>query len=182
MTGCKSIGTKQIGKHSIQMRQNQFCLVHWLEPLGLKAQILFSNATINDRNPSLSKWGTGPLGTQNGKTPSKSSTFGSKFVAMKISLEMNAAIGYKFRMMGVPIQGHLNTFGDNASVIKNVTFPKLTLHKCHNSIEYCNCCKDFVGGAVSVAHESWKENCSDSLTKCMAGPAFHAFTRSVLLN
>ena len=55
---------------------------------------------------------------------------------MKIALEMNAALRYKLRMMGVPMEGASNTFGDNASVIKNVTLPESTLHKRHNSIAY----------------------------------------------
>jgi hypothetical protein len=47
----------------------------------------------------------------------ESSTFGSEFVAMKIAMEMNAALRYKLRMMGVPIEGASNTFRDNASAI-----------------------------------------------------------------
>jgi hypothetical protein len=66
----------------------------------------------------------------------ESSTFGSEFVSMKIAMEMNAALRYKLRMMGVPIEGPSNTFGDNSSVVKNVTLPESTLHKRHNSIAY----------------------------------------------
>ena len=110
----------------------------------------------------------------------ESSTFGSEFVAMKIAMEMNAALRYKLRMMGVPIEGASNTFGDNASVIKNVTFPESTLHKRHNSIAYHKCREECAGGAARVAHEPGKENCSDGLTKILPGPAFKAFVRSVL--
>ncbi len=39
----------------------------------------------------------------------KMSTFGSDFVAMKIAIEMN-----DLHMMGVPIDGAANMFGDNA--------------------------------------------------------------------
>jgi hypothetical protein len=53
--------------------------------------------------------------------------FGSEFITMQIALEMNATLRYKLRMMGVPIEGASNTFGDNASVIKNVTLPESTL-------------------------------------------------------
>ena len=99
---------------------------------------------------------------------------------MKIALEMNAALRYKLHMMGVPIEDTSNTSGDNASVIKNVTFPESTLHKHHNSIAYHKCREECAGGAAHVAHESGKENCSDGLTKCLAGPSFHSFAMSVL--
>jgi hypothetical protein len=110
----------------------------------------------------------------------ESSTFGSEFVAMKIAMEMNATLHYKLRMMGVPIEGPSNTFGDNSSVVKNVTLPESTLHKRHNSIAYHKCREECACGAARVAHEPGKENCSDGLTKCLAGPAFHKFAQSVL--
>jgi hypothetical protein len=47
----------------------------------------------------------------------ESSTSGSEFVAMKIAMEMNAALQNKLLMMDVPIEGASNTFGDNASAI-----------------------------------------------------------------
>jgi hypothetical protein len=100
---------------------------------------------------------------------------------MKIAMEMNAALRYKFCMMGVPIEGPSNMFGDNSSVVKNVTLPKSTLHKRHNSITYHKCHEECACGAARVAHEPGsKENCSDGLTKCLASPAFHKFAQSVL--
>jgi hypothetical protein len=110
----------------------------------------------------------------------ESSTFGSEFVAMKIAMEMNAALRYQLCMMGVPIKGPSNKFGDNSSVVKNVTLPKLTLHKRHNSIAYHKCHEECACGAAWVAHEPGKENCSDGLSKCLAGPALHKFAQSVL--
>jgi hypothetical protein len=99
---------------------------------------------------------------------------------MKIAMEMNAALRYKLRMMGVPIEGPSNTFGDNSSVVKDVTLPKSTLHKRHNSIAYHKCHVECACGAAWVAHEPGKKNCSDGLTKCLAGPVFHKFAQSVL--
>jgi hypothetical protein len=73
---------------------------------------------------------------------------------MKIAMEMNAALRYKLRMMGVRlIEGPSNTFGDNSSVVKNVTLPKSTLHKRHNSIAYHKCREECARGAAQVAHE-----------------------------
>jgi hypothetical protein len=43
----------------------------------------------------------------------ETSTFGSEFVALRITVEMNEVLRYKLRMMGVPIIGPTNGFCDN---------------------------------------------------------------------
>jgi len=110
----------------------------------------------------------------------ETSTFGSEFVAMKIAIEMNDALRYKLRMMGVPIDGAANVFGDNASVVKKVTRPESTLNKRHNAIAYHKCCEACACGSARVAHEPGKANCSDGLTKILTGVPFYHFARSVL--
>ena len=110
----------------------------------------------------------------------ETSTFGSEFVAMKIAIEMNDALRYKLRMMGVPIDGAANVFGDNASVVKNVTRPESTLNKRHNAIAYHKCREACACGSARVAHEPGKANCSDGLTKILTGVPFNHFARSVL--
>ena len=47
------------------------------------------------------------------------STFGSEFTAMKNSVEMIAALGYKLRLFGVPIDASTDIFCDNEAVYKN---------------------------------------------------------------
>jgi hypothetical protein len=49
------------------------------------------------------------------------STFGSKFVAAKSAMDVNCALRYKLRMMGIPIDGHTYMFCDNMSVVNNTT-------------------------------------------------------------
>jgi hypothetical protein len=110
----------------------------------------------------------------------ESSTFGSEFVAMKIGVELNDAIRCKLRMFGVPISGATNMFGDNASVIRNVTRPESTLNKRHNSIAYHKCRESCASGAVRVAFEPGKSNCADGLTKVLTGQPFKDFGRCVL--
>lgn len=46
----------------------------------------------------------------------ESSTFGSEFIAMKISVELIEGLGYKLRMVGVQIQGSTNVYCDNDTV------------------------------------------------------------------
>jgi hypothetical protein len=97
------------------------------------------------------------------------------------TVEMNDGIRYKLWMMGVPISGATNMFGDNASVIRNVTHPESTLSKRHNSIAYHKCRESCSSGAVRIAFESGKANCSDGLTKALVGTPFRNFCRSVLM-
>ena len=51
------------------------------------------------------------------------STFGSELPAMKNSVELIAALGYKLRMVGVPIDGSTDIFCDNEAVYKNASTP-----------------------------------------------------------
>ena len=64
----------------------------------------------------------------------EASTFGSEFVAMRIAAEMNDTLRYKLRMMGVPIEGPTNTFGDNESLVRNASKPESMLLKKHLSL------------------------------------------------
>jgi hypothetical protein len=99
----------------------------------------------------------------------ESSTFGSEFVAMKIATEMVEGIRYKLRMMGVELDGPANVFGDNESVIKNVTRPESMLKKKHNSVAFHKVRESGAAGAIRVAHEPGVTNLSDMLTKIL-GP------------
>ena len=110
----------------------------------------------------------------------ESSTFGSEFVALKIAMEMNCAIRYKLRMMGVPVEGPSYVLGDNQSVITNVTNPVSQLSKRHNAIAYHKCREEVAAGAALLAFESGKENCSDGLTKILVGLNFRRFLDSIL--
>ena len=53
----------------------------------------------------------------------KTSTFGSEFTAMKNVMELIAALRYKLRMFGVPIDGSTDMFCDNEAVYKNASMP-----------------------------------------------------------
>jgi len=66
----------------------------------------------------------------------ETSVFGAKFCAMKHSIENLHGICYKLRMMSVPIKGTSYIYGDNMSVVTNVSKPESTLRKNSNSICY----------------------------------------------
>ena len=71
------------------------------------------------------------------------STFGSEFVAAKVATETIRGLRYKLRMLGVPIEGPTYFFGDNMSVITNITVPESILRKKSNSIAY-RCAREVV--------------------------------------
>ena len=67
----------------------------------------------------------------------ESSSFGSKFVALRTAKDMIVALRHKLRMFGVPIAGPANVFCDNNGVVKNTTIPESMLAKKHtNAINY----------------------------------------------
>ena len=95
----------------------------------------------------------------------ETSTFGSEFVAMRISVELIEALRYKLRMFGAPIEGPTNVFCDNEAVTKNSIFPESTLKKKHNSIAYHRTREAVAAGTIRVTKEDGKTNLADVLTK-----------------
>lgn len=95
-------------------------------------------------------------------------------MALKIATEMVEGFRYRLRMMGVPIQGPVNTFCDNDSVVKNVTTPASTLTKKHNAIAYHKVRESVAAEVQRIAFEPGKYNLSDMLTKLLFGPLFKA--------
>ena len=62
----------------------------------------------------------------------ETSTFGSEFTAMKNSVELIAALRYKLRMFGVPIDGSNEILCGNEAVYKNASTPESQLRKKHH--------------------------------------------------
>ena len=97
---------------------------------------------------------------------------GSEFAALKIATEMVEGLRYRLRMMGVPIDGPVNTFCDNDSVVKNVTNSASTLTKKHNAIAYHKVRESVAADIQRIAYEPGKYNVADLLTKILVGPLF----------
>ena len=66
----------------------------------------------------------------------ESSSFGSKFIAMKQCCEYVCGLRYKLRMMGISCDNPTFIYGDNQSVLANTTVPDLMLKKKLQSITY----------------------------------------------
>ena len=113
-------------------------------------------------------------------TKYESSAFGSEFVALKISTEMNEGIRYKLRMMGVPVDGPTNCFCDNQSVVTNVSKPESMLNKKHNAIAYHKVRESVAQGTQRVTHEKGINNLSDCLTKFLGPLSFRHCIECIL--
>ena len=64
------------------------------------------------------------------------SSFGSEFVALRVLTEMIESLRYKLRCFGIPVEGPVEVFCDNMSVVKNSSIPKSVFNKRHNYICY----------------------------------------------
>jgi hypothetical protein len=100
---------------------------------------------------------------------SKASVFGAKFCAMKHGIENLRGIRYKLRMMGVPVKGPSYVYGNNMSVVTNVSRPESTLRKKSNSICYHAVREAVAMGETLVAHIPTKKNLADLFTKVLYG-------------
>ena len=70
---------------------------------------------------------------------------------MNNSVELIAALGYKLRMFGVPIDRYTDIFCDNEAVYKNASTPESQLRKKHHSISYHMSREATASGACSMA-------------------------------
>ena len=68
------------------------------------------------------------------QTGIETSSFGSEFIAMKQCCEYIKGLRYKLRMLGVPVGDPWYVYGDNQSILANVTIPDSILKKKSNSI------------------------------------------------
>ena len=111
----------------------------------------------------------------------ETSVFGAEFVAMKLGVEHSRSLRYKLRMMGVPIAGPTNVFGDNMSVIHNTQRPESTLKKKNHSI-----CYHFIREAAAMeeirtAHVDTNQNPADIATKIIPSGTKRDYLVSLVL-
>ena len=86
-------------------------------------------------------------------------------MTLRIATEMIAALRYKLRMFGVPLDGPADIFCDNKSVSRNASVPESVLTKKHNSICYHIVREVQASMAQRVAWINGEYNQSDILTK-----------------
>ncbi len=99
---------------------------------------------------------------------------------MRIAVELLVSLRYKLRMKGVPLEGPVNTFCDNSSVVTNSTIPSSTLKKKHNSIAYHRVREAIAAKVLRIAWVQTGKNLADLLTKPLPGPTLHALCEKIL--
>jgi hypothetical protein len=109
----------------------------------------------------------------------ESSTFGSEFIALKISVELIESLRYKLHMFGIPIDSSTIVFFDNEAVVQNVIRPESTLKKKHVSIAYHRCREAQAAGYIKIGFIKGMENLADMLTKVLPGPRLRKLMESI---
>ena len=99
------------------------------------------------------------------------STFGSEYVALRITIEKIIGLRYKLRMMGIPLKGSANIFMDNESVVKSSMNPDTCLQKKHVSIAYHKSRESFAANIITIFFILSTENLADLFTKAL--PVIH---------
>ena len=97
----------------------------------------------------------------------ESSTFGSEFIALRITIEKVKSLRYKLRMMGLKLDGPANIFVDNESVVNSSMRPESVLKKKHVSIAYHLARESFAASIVNIFGVRSEDNLSDAFTKVL---------------
>ena len=95
----------------------------------------------------------------------ETSAFGAEFMAMKHGMETLEDLRYKLCMMGVPISGLSDIYGDNMSVIHNMQHLESTLKKKSNKICYHAIHELVAMGESRTGHVATAENPANLATK-----------------
>ncbi len=102
----------------------------------------------------------------------ETSVFGAKFSALRHGIENLCGICYKLRMMGIPVDMPSYVYGDNMSVVTNVSRPESMLKKKSNLICYHAVHEAVAMGEALVAHIPTKKNLADLFTKVLYGQSW----------
>jgi hypothetical protein len=97
----------------------------------------------------------------------ESSKFGSKFIALKMAMEVNKGVRYKLQMMGVAIDGQTFVFCNNQSVIANATRPESPLKKKSNAIVYHALREAVAMKEITICDVPTDTNVTDIMTKVL---------------
>ena len=102
----------------------------------------------------------------------ETSTYGSEIVASRIAIDIAIEMRYKLRMLGIPVIGPVDLYGDNQSVIANTTVPTSVTKKKHNAVSFHRTREAVAAGIVRITYVASQKNLSDALTKAL-GPTVY---------
>jgi hypothetical protein len=86
-------------------------------------------------------------------------------VAARIATDITMEFRYNVRMMGFEVDGPVNMFGDNQSVILNTTIPSSQLKKKIHGCAYHRIREMIACRAIRFTHIASVDNVADVLTK-----------------
>ena len=114
---------------------------------------------------------------------SKDSSFESEFVDISIYTEMIEALRYKLRCFGIPVEGPVEVFCDNMSVVTNSSITTSALNKRHNAICYHRVRKAQDEGILRVGWIPGDFNLPELFTKTtIPGNTRHNLVDSIFSN
>jgi hypothetical protein len=111
----------------------------------------------------------------------ETSTFGSEYIAAKITIEMVDGLRYKLRMMGSEVSGSTAMFCDNESMVKSSKCPESTLQKKHNAIAYHRVREAQAAKILAILHIARTATSVDIFTKSLPGWKLKDLTQYMLL-
>ena len=95
----------------------------------------------------------------------ETSSFGSDFCAMKVATEYIRGLRFKLRMMGIPCTEPAYIYGENKSVLANMTMPHSVLKKKYNSIAFHFVREGSAKDELRTTYFNKNENPADMMTK-----------------
>ena len=103
----------------------------------------------------------------------ETSTFGSDFIALRTTIELNDGLHYKLRILGVPVKVPSSVIGNNKYVFINGSFPELTLKKKHCSIAFHRVKESVTVNKILIYFERTGSNIADLSTKIITANKRH---------
>jgi hypothetical protein len=106
----------------------------------------------------------------------QSSTYGAEFLAARAATEEILSLRYYLRSFGVKVSRAARMFGDNMSVLLNISEPDSQLKKKHLCIAYHILRENIACHVLEAFYIPSGQNFSDFLTKALSAPIheYHA--------
>jgi hypothetical protein len=112
----------------------------------------------------------------------QASTYGAEFVAARVATEEILSLRYFLRSFGVPVTRATRMFGDNMSVLLNISHPDSQLKKKHIAIAYHILRENVASCVLQPFYIPSAQNYSDFLTKGLVAPVHDYHTNGLLYN
>ena len=109
----------------------------------------------------------------------QTSTFRSKFTALKNNVKESVIIWYHLRSMDIKVSKHTHMFVDNMSVVLNAKNPGVAMNKKTVALSYHFVRYHVSNIVLEVRKIHTSDNCSDPFTKPLVIKYFHCFTMIV---